>query len=244
MALERGRRAFPLISPGSAIVLWQEGDHLLVGRETGLNGVIGRRHLEDAALLIIQQVVRHYLGPHWQPAWVEIPGGERVRERFIEDAIGARVRTGRKMPAVAIPRCELSRTNPKLPSASDTLTFNDLPVLMGVSPPGSNVDAAFEVLRTQLGAEDLSEDGVARQLSMGPRTLQRLLKAEGTTFREVKARFLQDRALELLAESDLSVEAISAFLGYTEPNSFRRAFKAWTGISPTEFRAGCRGTLR
>jgi len=40
----------------------------------------------------------------------------------------------------------------------------------------------------------------------------------------------------LLADTNLPVEKIGEKLGYREPKSFRRAFKSWTGVSPTDFR--------
>jgi len=239
--LGRGRRAFPLISPGSAIVLQTAGEHLLVGRQTGLHAVIGRRHLEDAALFIIIGVVRHFLGGGWRPSWIEIPGREADRRAFLEDAIGAPVRVGRAMPAVAVAARSLSAPNPTPLNARNALAFRELPVLMGVSPPRRFEDVVREMLFAQLASRDLSEDVIANRLAMGTRTLQRVLKDEGTTFREVRARFVEDRASALLAETDLSVEAISRHLGYVEPNSFRRAFKVRFGLSPSEFRAKGRG---
>ena len=60
---------------------------------------------------------------------------------------------------------------------------------------------------------------------------------EGTSFREVKATFIETRARELLAESDLGLDEIARSLGYREPNSFRRAFRTWMGLSPRAYRA-------
>ena len=74
---------------------------------------------------------------------------------------------------------------------------------------------------------------------MGRRTLQRALKTEGTSFREIRMRFIEARARTLLLESDLDVAAIARALGYDEPNSFRRAFRGWSGQTPDAFRAAC-----
>jgi AraC-like DNA-binding protein len=82
---------------------------------------------------------------------------------------------------------------------------------------------------------------VAARLSFGRRTLQRLLQAEGTSFRELKARFLDQRARARLAESDLDVPAIARALGYDEPGNFRRAVRSWSGQTPHGFRRAARG---
>ncbi len=90
------------------------------------------------------------------------------------------------------------------------------------------------------GAIVLTEEAVAGRLALGRRTLQRALKAEATSFREIKARFLDARARVLLAESDLDLSTIARTLGYDEPRSFRRAFQSRTGLTPGAYRAALR----
>jgi AraC-like DNA-binding protein len=72
---------------------------------------------------------------------------------------------------------------------------------------------------------------------MGRRKLQRVLKAEGTSFRDIRERFLETRARALLAEPNLTIQEIAHSLGYSEVNSFRRAFRQWTGLSPNAYRS-------
>ena len=140
------------------------------------------------------------------------------------------------MPALAIPLGDLRAPNPGPPSVHQVVGFADLPALMGVEAPRSTIEEVDYVLRTQFVLGDMSEESVAMRLSVGRRTLQRLLKEEGTSFREVKARFIENRARSLLAESDLDTDVIAASLGYEEPKSFIRAFRGWTGLTPHAFR--------
>jgi AraC-like DNA-binding protein len=111
---------------------------------------------------------------------------------------------------------------------------------MKVEPPRTMADAVMQVLSTQLVVGDLSEESEASRLSIGRRTLQRALKAEATSFRELRARFIETRARALLSESGLEVQSIARALGYEEPNSFRRAFSGWTGQTPDAYRAAAR----
>jgi AraC-like DNA-binding protein len=128
---------------------------------------------------------------------------------------------------------------PKRPE--EILTLSDLPSLMGVTPPRTMEDFVRAALRTQLVQGDLSIDSVACHLSIGPRTLQRRLRLEGTSFREVKERFVKERAQALLSGSDLSMDAIARSVGYSEPNNFGRAFRNWTGLSPSSYRSAIGG---
>jgi len=81
-------------------------------------------------------------------------------------------------------------------------------------------------------------DDVAAQLAMTPRTLQRQLAAENHTFAELTDTTRHELADELLRNTKLSVAEISFVLGFSEPSAFHRAFKRWTGTTPTSVRAG------
>jgi AraC-like DNA-binding protein len=68
---------------------------------------------------------------------------------------------------------------------------------------------------------------------MSPRTLQRRLGEEGTTFRQVLAGTRLQLAEALLADGDLPVTAVALRLGFSETAAFSRAFRRWTGESPS-----------
>jgi len=235
-ALERGRRALPLVHPGSEVTVRLSGEHLVLGFDTGMRPIVGRHHVDDGAIFVLGHVLRHYLGPDWRPEWVEVTGDGRESITDLEDIAGASAQPGAHA-AVAIRAIDLFAPNPAPPGPAETVTFGDLPALMGVAPPRTTEDAVWHVLRMQSALKDTSADSVASRLSIGPRTLQRLLLAEGTSFREVKARFVEERARALLIDSDLAIDDIALSLGYLEPNSFRRAFRAWTELSPSAYRA-------
>ena len=77
---------------------------------------------------------------------------------------------------------------------------------------------------------------VAERLHMSERTLNRRLQSEGTGFRQIKGEVLGSWARRLLVETDQTVEAIAATLGYQDAANFRRAFRKAEGSSPGDFR--------
>jgi AraC-like DNA-binding protein len=77
---------------------------------------------------------------------------------------------------------------------------------------------------------------VASSLCMTSRTLSRKLAAEGTTFSDLLARVRHALALDYLRTTRLSMEDIAEALGFSDANSFRQAFRRWSGKSPTEYR--------
>ncbi len=78
---------------------------------------------------------------------------------------------------------------------------------------------------------------VADTLCMTSRTLSRKLAAEGTTFSELLARVRHALALDYLRTTQLSMDDIAAALGFSDANSFRQAFRRWSGKSVGEYRS-------
>ena len=95
------------------------------------------------------------------------------------------------------------------------------------------VELAIEPL---LGSGEVSIDRVARELGMSRQTLYRRLKAEGTTFEELLDAKRRQLAVRYLGLDRTSVKAAAYKLGFSDPAAFSRAFKRWTGISPSRFR--------
>lgn len=77
---------------------------------------------------------------------------------------------------------------------------------------------------------------VAKKLALSTRTLQRRLQAEGKSFQAVLDSTREGLARHYLASSRLSGSEISFLLGFEDPNSFFRAFHAWTGQTPETLR--------
>jgi AraC-like DNA-binding protein len=73
-------------------------------------------------------------------------------------------------------------------------------------------------------------------LDVSPRSLQRLLMEQGTTFSRIVERSRRQSAFQLLVREDLSVTEVAEKLGYSDPSNFGRAFRKWTGQSPNRWR--------
>ncbi len=89
---------------------------------------------------------------------------------------------------------------------------------------------------TQTPGRFPSIEDVASSLCMTSRTLSRRLAAEGMTYSDLLARVRHALALDYLRTTQLSIEDIAAALGFSDSNSFRQAFRRWSGKSPSEYR--------
>ena len=96
-------------------------------------------------------------------------------------------------------------------------------------------------VRAAIGAElrggDPSLEHVAKGLGMSPRTVQRRLKEEGTSYNDLLDEMRGETAKTYLGQRDVALSEVAYLLGFAEQSSFSRAFKRWTGQSPGEYRA-------
>ena len=81
-----------------------------------------------------------------------------------------------------------------------------------------------------------SLDEMAQSLSITPRNLRRQLSDNGYSYSQLISNVKCQWAKELLCSQTLSIDKIAELLGYTETTNFRRAFKSWTNLSPSQFR--------
>jgi AraC-like DNA-binding protein len=85
---------------------------------------------------------------------------------------------------------------------------------------------------------DLNE--AARALRTSGRSLRRELQRMGASYQELLDQARLARAAELVQRTDLPLERISGQLGFSDVRSFRRAFKRWTGQTPSQLRSAPR----
>lgn len=80
------------------------------------------------------------------------------------------------------------------------------------------------------------QDTVARLLHRSRSTLQRQLRVEGTSYKEILETTRRALAERYLADDEYSQAQIAFMTGFADQSNFSRAFKRWTGTSPGEFK--------
>ena len=92
-------------------------------------------------------------------------------------------------------------------------------------------------LAQALRAGDASLATVATKLARAPRSIQRDLHAEGTTFADVLDEVRRETAARYVAEGTMAIGEIAFLLGFSQSSAFHRAFKRWTRSTPSAYRA-------
>ncbi|RTE65326.1 AraC family transcriptional regulator [Amphritea opalescens] len=101
-------------------------------------------------------------------------------------------------------------------------------------------DDSFQAkVRGRLALHDYTDmpnfEEISEQMNLTPRTLRRKLKEEGSSFSIIKSSLRREYAIKLLTIEDLRIVNISERLGFSETAAFCRAFKRWTGKTPSRW---------
>ncbi|WP_263832956.1 AraC family transcriptional regulator [Sulfurospirillum oryzae] len=102
---------------------------------------------------------------------------------------------------------------------------------LGMSVHGSLKDQVLGYILIAIGELDVSLESVAHKVGIHPRTLQKKLKKEGSSFVLLLGEVRQKLVVHYL-QKGLDTPTIASYLGYAEPSPFLRAFKKWYGVSP------------
>jgi AraC-like DNA-binding protein len=104
--------------------------------------------------------------------------------------------------------------------------------------PGAALSSRVrQVIQRSLGTGASSCVDVASAFALHPRTLQRQLRREGTTFEQLKDDVRAKLARDYVANRDLPLSHVAALLDYSEQSALTRSFKRWFGSSPRRLRA-------
>lgn len=128
----------------------------------------------------------------------------------------------------------MARANPDMSQAFELQARRTLEKLQGRDGLSGRVR---EEIATQFRTGSVSMEQTARHLAMGVATLRRRLEEEGTTFSDIVDGLRRELAERHLAGAGPTVSEVAFLLGFSDVRAFGRAFRRWTGLSPTEYRS-------
>ncbi len=215
-----------------------QGDSVVVGYPLELERKLGRGAELEAELSVtaVQRNLAHWLGAggkqlvtaqfgYAAPAHVE-----RYRALF-----GAQVQFGQVLTGVRFSAALLEKTRP---GASEDLErglreFGERWLLREDVSWSARVRQEFA---STANLSALNFDDLARRWGLSSRSLRRRLAGENASLSTLLEEARLVRAREMLSQRQYSLPQISELLGYSEVNSFQRAFKRWAGTTPGSFR--------
>lgn len=188
--------------------------------------------LSDGSLAIAVAILRELAGV--EPEEVRIPRRAPADVAPYRRFLGADARFNADECAVVFPSRLLAR-RPKDADPAARAMLNRA-VAEAMSADRDLTHRVRRALGSGVAGVSNSLEGIADQLGMHPRTLNRRLQAEGVSFRmllnEERFRF----ARQLLDGTTLPVVQIALALGYSDQSAFTHAFRQWSGMAPGRWR--------
>lgn len=174
---------------------------------------------------------------------VELPHQPLSPVRRYTDYFGADVKFGRTTALLRVDRGVLDEA---FTTANESIRLLAVDHLSARYPdPAQRLSTQVRgALAEALGTSPPAVAAVARMLALHPRTLQRRLAAEGTTFEAVLDEVRRDAARRHLTTTTLPLAQVATLVGFTEQSTLSHAVRRWFGCSPRELRReGSRAAL-
>ena len=199
------------------------------------------RHSAEFTLAAIVVLANQLTGTSVRPAAVDFRHGKPASEAaLVEHArvFGVLPRFAQRVNALELDRRVLERSLPSADPALSRVIERHAEALLAArpDPAQSTADRVRHVLSRALGEGEATLATVADRLHMSERSLQRKLADDGVTFDALLDELRRDLALRYLADPKIAIAEVAYLLGYSEPSPFHRAFKRWTGVTPSEAR--------
>lgn len=198
----------------------------------------------EAILASIVRVTRFLVRSDVAPLEVRLVRPAAPPSRRFERFFGCPVTYGAEEYALTFDRALVEQPLPaacdRLAQAADRLALEYVERLRS---SGAFADEVRGVVASQLASGVTTTSAVARALATSERTLQRRLRDEGTTLRDVVCDARIDLAKQMLIAERVGSHELARRLGFSEAAAFRRAFKRSTGLTPRDFVAELRGPL-
>jgi AraC-like DNA-binding protein len=195
----------------------------------------GTHLIMDFTLATVCTIMRTLCGPTWAPTEAHLAHHAPVDPRPYSEVFRAPVRFGASRTALLFPANWLDRrvvgARPVMRKAieqaiADMLRQQDLELMAKVQ----------RALFAQMTQDDISIESVARLLGLHKRTLNRRLAEKNTSFARLLGEVRFQIARQLLAETELPFTDVAATLNYTDASAFSRAFRSWSGMTPSAWR--------
>jgi len=221
------------LNSGSALAfLLERGGMVDVGYAIYQPGVSGTDQMYDAVLAMSCNFLRDLCGPAWVPTEVLLPHARPRVGTPYRHLLKFQPRFNAEFCAVRFPGYWMEQRIEGYDPARRRLVEQRAEQ----ADDGQLVEEVCRALRLVMLHGRTSGDDVAAVLSMHRRTLNRRLKAEGTTFQEVLDQVRFEVARQLLGDSEIALDDVAATLGYAGISPFMRTFRRWAGTTPGRWR--------
>ena len=190
----------------------------------------------DFALSLVLDMCRMNYGASLRPVEVRLararPGDTEPYRHFYGCPIHFEANEDSFLLAARVAAEPLPTANRQLAGTLDSILTAQLAALDKNNIPARCKSSLLE----EITSGKVSEQDMARRLHMSRRSLQRKLAESNTTYQKLVDDTRRDLALRYMEDPRNSITDVTFLLGFSGQSAFTRAFKRWTGMSPTTYR--------
>jgi AraC-like DNA-binding protein len=238
------RDAVAIAAQFSPLVI--EGAHAVIRDSPDLTSIqcafpratpVADRLLADLAIAGFLRVARHLAGARLAPRVVSFEHDRPPYHRDYARIFGSMVQFGQGSTSISFDREIADRSQLHQSPELYSVVRSDAERKLERRAHGAGpTDRLREDLRSRPASRIPDMATAARDLGMSERSLRRHLATEETSYREIVRSTLEASAYHMLRDARRTIQETAAALGFVDARSFHRAFKAWTGMTPTEYR--------
>lgn len=204
-------------------------------------GTFGPEHpgfvtVEQFMIALMVRWVRYGAHSRWNPARVNLRADTVPVAALRKLAGDAAIRCGQQGTSITFPSRQFSGRMQPFPDKDSPIWRRHRRSLGSGQEIEDLAGSLRLVLRAYLPDGSPTIDKAAKLAGTSVRTLQRRLREQNTSYAELIEGLRHDVALYLLRDPHRLAFEISQELGYRDPAIFTRAFRRWTGQTPSEFR--------
>jgi AraC-like DNA-binding protein len=195
------------------------------------------RQTTELTLGVTRRILGLVVGPTFRPVTVHIPHDPLTPPAEYVAYFGSAVKFRESFCGLTIRRSDLDK-----PLAGDNSAHEALRAyLNSIAQPGLSTEIeAVQLLARHLLPTGLTIKLVAQHLGLHPRTLQRRLAAQSTTYEQVVDQTRKELAARLLRDTDMPVSQLARVLGYSEQSVLVGSTHRWFGSTPSGYRKSVR----
>ena len=197
--------------------------------------ILSKRQTMDMGLAVCHRVLRYLSGERYQPLRVALPHSPIAPLNVYKRFFHAEVMIDQQHAALYFHKDMLNITLDSIDHGLREIVDSYLEQNFR-SHHGSIINRVRHAIRIHLSSPKANKTDIAYMLAMHPRSLQRKLHEEGTSFELIKDQLRQQLLLQYLVDSQASMSQIASVLGFSEQSALSRACKNWFGMTPRQLR--------
>ena len=197
---------------------------------------IDYRFIHQSILLAVIRLLNWFIGDQVQPSLVAFSFEKSHLDKYLRYLFGSPLRYEQANNRIEIDRKLLSVTSSTNLTQVELMLRDSSRMMLISDRPAPFTRKVRTELLLRHDQQWPDVESISATMNMSKNLLWRKLKKEGTSFLEVRNELKRNLAITLIQDSEQRFNHISHALGFSDVSAFNKAFRKWTGQTPSDYR--------